>query len=108
MKLTITDTEEKRQRYVMDDGKSILILTRIIIADPSEIFFTDIEDEVERTAIKREEGWGIIEHPIFGDFSADTKDELMSDLAQWLNDQGISVTDTVIRAYELSDAREYP
>lgn len=102
MNLTITDTEEMLKRYVID-GKSILIITRIVIAEPAEICLSEIEDEVQRCAVYNRGDWEIQDHPVLGDLMATDKTALASDIAQWLNEHGVSVTDMVIRAYEIGE-----
>ena len=102
MHLTLTDTEEIRTRRIIG-GKSICVIVRVVVADPSEIPLTAIEDEVERCAVCADGEWEIQNHALLGWFSATDKASLVDDIAGWLNDQGVSVVDTIIRAYELGE-----
>jgi hypothetical protein len=103
MLFTLIDTEDCVQRYVRD-GKAICVTTRVTIIDPAEIWFADLEAAVLAVARQNDEGeWEIDDDPLFGSFWGKASlQELVSEVAQWCNDQGVSVTDTVIRAYELA------
>jgi predicted nicotinamide N-methyase len=91
MKLDISETESS-QRSVLA-GAAVVVRTQITVCKPAEIEYQALVDEVKARAQQTDCGWEIVDHPVLGDFTVghETVDDLVADVAAWLNEQGVSV-----------------
>lgn len=105
--LYINETPETVTRTVVG-GMAIVQRTSVTIARPAQITWLDLAAYITEIAIpppaRHSEEWTILAHPLLGDFTAPTLANLLEDVATWLHEQGFSLLDDEIHAWEYPGA----